>query len=105
MVKARNEGRDYFAEGADILKESAKRSLESRQPGWKVPLPALGDDARRGFLEPRFDLEPAWRLVAMNRERAANAGEDRLARIQRTAPLRARHWLWKVAPSGAARSR
>jgi len=28
MVKARNEGRDYFAEGADILKESAKRSRE-----------------------------------------------------------------------------
>jgi ribulose-bisphosphate carboxylase large chain len=28
MVKARNEGRDYFAEGADILKEAAKRSRE-----------------------------------------------------------------------------
>jgi ribulose-bisphosphate carboxylase large chain len=28
MVKARNEGRDYFTEGADILKEAAKRSRE-----------------------------------------------------------------------------
>ena len=28
MVKARNEGRDYFAEGADILKDAAKRSRE-----------------------------------------------------------------------------
>jgi ribulose-bisphosphate carboxylase large chain len=28
MVKARNEGRDFFAEGADILKEAAKRSRE-----------------------------------------------------------------------------
>ena len=28
MVKARNEGRDYFAEGADILKAAAKRSRE-----------------------------------------------------------------------------
>jgi ribulose-bisphosphate carboxylase large chain len=28
MVKARNEGRDYFAEGPDILKQAAKRSRE-----------------------------------------------------------------------------
>jgi ribulose-bisphosphate carboxylase large chain len=28
MVKARNEGRDYFADGADILAEAAKRSRE-----------------------------------------------------------------------------
>jgi ribulose-bisphosphate carboxylase large chain len=28
MIKARNEGRDYLAEGSDILRAAAKRSRE-----------------------------------------------------------------------------
>jgi ribulose-bisphosphate carboxylase large chain len=36
MIKARNEGRDYLAEGADILREAAKRNkpLEMALSTW-----------------------------------------------------------------------
>ena len=95
----------HAATSAMLACARSASSLKIASRAEASPCPRFGDDAGRRLHEARFDFELARRFVAAHAERAANVGEDRLAGVHLTAPLLPRHWLWNVAPCGAARSR
>src|SRR5262249_30232096 len=71
-------------------------------------LTARRDDAARTAGDPVGDLAAARRLGAGNTERAADRGEDGVARAHSNPScmiLCARQRCWKVAPAGAGKSR
>ena len=75
------------ATSATLACARSASALKVATPGRDVALAALRHDAGGRLREPRLDLEPARRFVAGDAERAADVGEDRLARVHFTAPL------------------
>ena len=103
-ARSRRERRRGSATSATLAWTRCASALKVASRAAGSPCAARRHDRRRRLA--RGAAATASRRGAsspVDAERAADRGEDVVARAHCVAPLFARHWLWKVAPCGAAK--